>query len=425
VTGFIVIKHKLTWMMGCTLLCAALEISAQVTDGGTAAAPNTPRFSTFEAGHTTTEQPELLQQALGDPEQRAALRADQIRQARVERPEIARVLNLAPVTEAQLFSLLGDRRLAVELRADLRERARTAPNTGFNPTLADAQEYTRHIREIGQLLGAHRLDAYLDYEQTLRHRYMVERLDAALPITAKLTSEQKDALVRVLHNDRLGRDDRLLIPPPLYASSTALGLTPQQRQRRFALRDFLNGATYAQRWADQQHEFVELARPLLLREQAAVFAAQRQALAEGTTADLEEERQNLGIALDELLPPQPQDTVALELTGTLELRLELDVNGTRLQQMLRGVRGSTVWFEAPAGLQVRARPYLSASELLVLELCFFESRDNTRHLVGRSRIDGGIGRPGHPASHRASRTSNVYYGRKGYGVTWTFSATSM
>ncbi len=360
---------------------------------------------------------ERLRQSLADPQRRAEIRADRIRQARIERPELARVLQVDTATEERLFNLLADHQLSIELQPDPNPYVPEAPD--LNPLLSVAQEHTQRMREIGAIVGTDKLDAYVDYISTVQWRQAVEHFDATLPTANQLAFEQKDALVVLMYQDGLRRGARPGLGHPQQFPPTS-GVTRAERRRQMELQTLsLNEASRLRVEADQLG-FVEQARSLLTVQQAEVFAAQQQLEVDRARAERERDRRALGLSLDE---PLPQPVAAPVLTANLRLQLELDVNATHTAQTLRSVRGASVSFAGPEGLWVQARPALIDRDTLELELRFFETRNNERRLLGCTAIDSRVGSAGKPASYQTGRTATVFVGRKGYAVGWTYSAS--
>lgn len=57
------------------------------------------------------------------------------------------------------------------------------------------------MQEISNVIGAGRLDAFIDFRRCAVQRVRVESLDQTLPEEDKLAAEQKDAMALVLARD--------------------------------------------------------------------------------------------------------------------------------------------------------------------------------------------------------------------------------
>jgi hypothetical protein len=185
-------RPSLTLLICGALLCAASGVSAQnqpAVQQEPAAADRrlqNPRYQ-------LQLRQQRLRESLADPQLRATVREDRLHQVRAEHPDLARVLRLNVATEERLFNLLADHRLAIELQPDLQSFDPGEPVPKVNPLSLAAAEHTQRMREIGAIVGAQKLDAYVDYIATVQWRQGVEHLDATLPAAAKLSFEQKDA----------------------------------------------------------------------------------------------------------------------------------------------------------------------------------------------------------------------------------------
>jgi hypothetical protein len=267
-------------------------------------------------------------------------------------------------------------------------------------------------------VGAQKLDAYVDYIATVQRRQGVEHLDATLPAVAKLSFEQKDALVALMYQDGLRGGEEISLTHPLQFAPNVTD-TPAERRRRAALQTAAMNEASKLSWESYLLAFVEKTRSILTPEQVEVFAAQQQAAVDSSRAVREQERRRLGLTLD---APLPQPEPAPVLTGNVQLTLDLEVNATRVIQKVRSVRGASIWLEGPEGLQIRVRPALVDRNVLDLELRFYETRNKTRWLVGFSSMNAQLTRTGAPTS-QSGHTSTVLQGRKGYALAWTYSAT--
>jgi hypothetical protein len=314
--------------------------------------------------------------------------------------------------------VLADHQLGIELQPDLPSFDPGEPVPKVNPLSLAAAEHTQRMREIGAIVGPHKLDTYADYIATVQRRRAVEHLDATLPALAKLSFEQKDALVALMYQDGSRRGERVSLTHPLQFAPNPTD-TPAERRRRAALQTAAMNEASKLSYESYLLAFVEKTRSILTPEQVEVFATQQRAAVDSSRAAREEARRALGLTLD---APLPQPEPAPVLTGNVQLTLDLEVNSTRMIQKVRSVRGAIVWFEGPEGLQVRVRPALVDGDVLNLELRFYETRNKTRWLVGFTSMDAQLTRTRAPTS-QSGHTSTVFQGRKGYALGWTCSAT--
>ena len=367
------------------LLCTALGAAAQ-----------------SQQAQTETE---LLRQALGDPQQRARIRAERIQHARTARPDLATVLHLDARTEEQLFSLLADHQLSIELQAQTDPSMLAVPLPRSNPLVQRAQEYTQRMRDVGRILGEEKLEAYVNYMKTLMERYRLRDLDSEMPTHAKLTAAQKEALVAV-YREHMLRDD---VP-----------WHEQYSDPTFPVQESLLLEAALMRIERGYLAMVAQVTPLLNSEQARVFSAEAQTVLNQLREARQGEHKAHGAASDEALPSLDPPPL---LTDTVRLRIDIEFNGSKRIETLTSGRGIAMSFEGPDGLRVQATPYRLYRNVMLLELSFFETTRNTQRLLGRGRLTREIGSPNRLEMAASGDATQFLEGRRGYGVVWNFSAT--
>jgi hypothetical protein len=123
-----------------------------------------------------------LREQLADPKQRAQVMSERIEQQRYSLRDLSALLRLDSRTEDKLLALLADQQLSLELQP--RSLGMVAPsierNDGkpYNPTRDEAARYTQRMNEISKVIGATRLDGYVDYQRKLGSRTYVSKFDA-------------------------------------------------------------------------------------------------------------------------------------------------------------------------------------------------------------------------------------------------------
>jgi hypothetical protein len=87
------------------------------------------------------------------------------------------------------------------------------------------------------------------------------------------------------------------------------------------------------------------------------------------------------------------------------------------------VRGAPVWFEASKDLWIKASPYLIDAGGMMVELRFFEGAASSRREIGWTGCGAQITNPRQPTLYGGGRGGTVIYGRRGYGVMSSCTAT--
>jgi hypothetical protein len=431
--------------------CAALSTALFIS--GAAAQITTPSVlpaqGTFvpPPGVTSLEKPDLadfarrfeaqqqaLREQLADPEQRQQLLAERIERLRASSPDLGRVLRIDTSTEERLLVLLVNQELSDEFRpnpfADIRPRTLQAMAASSATSVArEAALYDQHMLQIGKLIGARRLDRYVDYVRTRNTRLQIERLDARLPFAIKLSAAQKDAAVPIFAVDAIRRAQ--LSVPSVSPMATILGANrpvpppADDSNQRIQLYNLHN--------AERQVWITESANQALLRELSKVLTAEQvQAYSQQQAEDLQQLRsreQSLrhdsGLDAEEHLQgyggkPAP----AVFITGNVKLKIRVRVNGNEVTKVATSKRARAVTFSGPAGLWVSAQPALIGSSTLKIELELYEKVGGARRLLGASSSYQIFGMPERDGSvMNGGGAQSLLRGRKAYLLDWSASAS--
>ena len=369
-----------------------------------------------------------LREQLADPKQRELLLKERLVQQRLYNPDLARVLRIDAGIETKLFALLVDQSLA----ADLRDSPFGSP--GADVMQQEAENYDQQIGEITKLIGAARLDAYLDYDRTRAERHRVEAFAASLAEPDRLSAERKEALVALFAEEeaRQLRESRLGIGAGQVFRSLPTSLSsPEERQRRgLLLQIYLNEQSIRQMEAADR-EMLERLPQVLSPAQVRAYSEQQAAQLASLRARNEQLRREVGAEATEF---SPAEEFAAQ-SADLRLQINLTING-KASSTTSTTRGAAVSFAAPEGLWVEAEPTLLDSNNLSLELRFYESAPGGRRLVGRTMnrpsltnvpaaaASGGNGYATFNAFNGFNSMKVVLRGRKAYllelGVTATY-----
>lgn len=133
-----------------------------------------------------------LRQRLVDPAQRAQMRAENRASIEAQYPNLAEVLAVEPAVAAKVVDLLADHQLQMT-----EQMVNSTANSFMGALQARADDETRHLAELRQLLGAQGLEKYLDYADSLTQRTQADRFDTRLGATDKLRAAPVKARVKL------------------------------------------------------------------------------------------------------------------------------------------------------------------------------------------------------------------------------------
>ena len=365
-----------------------------------------------------------LRKQLADPKQRVQLVAERIEQQRSLHPDLAAVLRLDSRTEDKLFALLADQQLSQELQPRrfgvFEPPAEPSDGKPYNPMRAEAVRYTQQMNEIAKVLGAVRLDDYVDYQRKLSARSNVARFEAVLPTNGKLTLDQRNALTD-LFDDQINRS--ILAPRGNFARfSFDLKMTPEERERRSRVVNIVTNEQFAALAEAANRELIDRATAVLTPEQTTALADWKQQEQDRQRAWALAQRKALGVGPDEKLE-DPADEVlpSPPISKNLLLTIDLTVNDTQVVRKLMSVRGNTVTFEGPEGLVAEVRPYMDQDRFSA-ELKLYEKVRGGRRLVGGMSGSAQLIEKGKPSLYGGSG-GTMAQGRKGYAINWSVSGT--
>jgi hypothetical protein len=346
----------------------------------------------------------LLRQQLADPERRRRLIEDRLLSERAANPDLDRALGISTTVAEQLLSLLVDQQLARDLR-DLQLRSNEIVESPSESLQHAARDYDANLLEISRLIGAGRLETYLDYLPTRSARAELAAFQTALPATAKLTDQQRDALIRVVTAveplRRKARFRDLETRPQQTTPEMARG----EEKRRQMLFSIASNERSARVIEDLDLEVVQRIRQFLSPEQTLVYMRRqmRDVATLRGVADLQRR------TLERQGNPVTDSELAAQLTTLsrdLQITLELRIDGRELIKRLTSTSGAAVAVDGPDGLLIDVQPSLLTADgkLLLVELSFYERARDNRRLIGQISSYGFITergqRAGPPASNR-------------------------
>lgn len=371
---------------------------------------------------------EQTRKRLSDPELRAAYRSELRAIAQEMHPDVAQVLQLDTTREAAFLDLIADQQLQSMDQIFGAARADAAGDfSAHQQAMADMQ--TRQLAQLKALLGQVGFERFQNYKETMPDRMQAILLDARLDLNHKLSAQQKERLILVLHDHREDQQELHLQARPylraLAVDSGERGIPDQQEILRRNIE--LSEASFRRR---QQSDLELLGKlpSVLTREQTEVFS---QLLAQSLDANrkfLEGMRASAG--MDPNIPDaedvQLQGAVTVlatrePLTQRIRFHMRVSVNrNDPVEASFDLVNGEVASMQAPENLWVEARPVLFDDGWLQTELTYYETGPGGEHVLLGKLSSGSVT----TADTRFTGIgSSLFTGAKGYAITQSVNAT--
>jgi hypothetical protein len=137
-----------------------------------------------------------------------------------------------------------------------------------------------------------------------------------------------------------------------------------------------------------------------------------------------QQRRELGIDPQAQLEAPPQRTPPPPAPDrTVRLMLTLHINGKKFTKTITSTRGAAVSFDGPEGLWLQTRPYLITADALMVEIKVFEPTEGGRRMIGRTGGSAELVDPSRQSAVGSSTSGTIFFGRKGYDVTCSVTAS--
>jgi hypothetical protein len=402
----------------CSMAISAIAAEYEQTlrpDAGAAEGQN--RFM-FVGGDQANEFAQRMKERLSDPEQRAALRAEQRAALMSQNAGVGRLVGLDPAMEQKLIELLTDQQME---RLDQMHMQSTSALPDLQK---DADAATQRMNTLRDLLGEEKLDRFQDFEMNQSGRYWVSRLSARLPPPDRLQPDQEDRLTALKQaqfdavSDGVGswRTFRR-------TAGQAISMEDLQRdsQRQTLI---ANENSWRKRQVENR----------VLERKAATFLTATQ-LAELSRYQAEEqdnvrrfvESARAAAGLDPKIPEKTEfvQKMPKRVDARVQVEVKLTVNRESTSVTRTVSSGESFTFEAPQGLIVEATPTMYDDDYIDVHLKYYE--DGT---TGRRRLRGGSISTVQARQPDGSFTNGggggtVITGHKGYAIETSISARAL
>jgi hypothetical protein len=402
----------------------AVQLNAVADEAQAEQGNSTENQLVLATGDQARQHFQHMKERFADPDQREALRAEQRASVQQQYSEAGRVLGLDPATQHKLIEALTDQQMS-QL-----ERVYGGPNRKFD-SHQEAQERTKHLDVLRELLGEEGLDRFQDYTMTFGERRQVGLLAARLGAGNELRPDQETRLIALLREQTV----REMEAPPdtgrpmMLPSIEGRAMPSREEMQRHSQLSTI--ALNEEIWRRKQVTNREL------QQQAAAFLAPAQ-LAElsklqaQAQADLQRwiEGARAQVGMDPKIPEHAQAVVSKDarkpFDGQVQVEIRLTVNRGEPKIVTQTVRnGESFTFEAADGLIAEATPTLYDDDWLQLKMAYYEQR-----AAGKRLLQGGGGfgvrtRMPDGTPSRGGGGDIVVGGRKGYAIETMITATAL
>jgi hypothetical protein len=324
-----------------------------------------------------------MQKRLNDPRLRDELRVETRAQIVWMNPDLAQVLGLDPQAESRLLDLLTDQQMT-HLRQYwsgelLPQRPATA--AGLNDRqLKRAEEQTRRLEELRNLLGEEGLERYRNYQDTVHQRQAVRLFAARLQQEDQLTSDQSDRLMLLLRQqleEQLrGRQFES------HASHRFPPADPEAGQKHNVA---LNEWSFWRMQTESQQLISRLPEVLTPR-QIDVFVQMEAEKIDCQRSVVEQMRVDAGMSREIPAPgAADEDLQRKRVPGRVKLEISVKVNeGQPTVVSLVTENGRAASFEGPESLWVEATPTLFEDGWADVRFDFYEQSGGKWRALGGS-----------------------------------------
>jgi hypothetical protein len=361
-----------------------------------------------------------------DPEQRAALRAEQRAQIAQSHQDVGELLQLDAATQSKLIDLLTDTQMAQQEQFFRSAAGGTSPVDPWEPLYKQADRQTQQVQALRELLGQEKLERYQAYSDYVNEYTEVAKLDARLDPADKLTIEQKQQLAK-LQREQITRDierDRLAQYPKRSRELLSRMLrdmhSREQLQRESQLHTIAANEETWRRMPQSAEQLRQRAADFLTPTQLQMLAQMQAERASSLQQWIENERAQAGLIRE--IPDRPQISqppAPTPLSGQVKLRIKLKVNrGEPIYFNHVGGNGEPVSFAGGEGLLVEARATVYDNDMFDVKVSYYEQGAAGKRLIGNG---GSLGEVSNARAEAASgqfssHGGTVVTGNKGYAI---------
>jgi hypothetical protein len=321
-----------------------------------------------------------MKERLQDPQQRKLLWAEQRKTMQQSNPDLAEAVPLDATQESKLLDLLADRQMRHLERMYLLK-----PDVQNGPAFDEhvlADEHTRSVQELRELLGEETYHRYEDYRSTLPARQEANYMDKHFDPSNKLTPDQKARLIALLHEQFQEKRQRSMTSR-VQQPAGPMDFSAEGMERA-------NIEINEQLFREVQQDSRELLQRLpkvLTPAQLAVAARLEERKVASQRKHVQDMRVRAGMSPELSEQPLPENRAPPRkpVNGRIEVIISLIVNRSEPTEVtLQTENGKMISFAGPEGLFIEAIPTLYADGWLSVEEHFFEGTGKDRRLISQS-----------------------------------------
>jgi hypothetical protein len=400
----------------------AIEASTMHSIEAHASSGPNNRFQPFGSASQSMRQ---MRERLEDPQQRAAVRAEQRAQILESHRDLGQALGIDAATEGALIELLTDHQMdrLDEFHRRLDGSASPAQAHPWEAALrAQAENETQQVETLRELLGPERLERYQAFRRTVGERMQVGKLDARLDSAHKLSIDQKERLI-ALYQERTARTlERRRLASYSVAPFGAVfpgPLSAEELQRSSQLQTIAANEDIWRRMPESDRLLRQGAAEFLTAPQLTTLAQMNAEEATHLRQWIEKTRVQAGLSPD--IPDQPEASQPLRapLAGEVRLSMKLTVNRNGPSSFTHvGGNGEAVTFASVEGLVVEATPTLYDDDTFNLQMAYYEEGSTGRRRIGQMGQMGTLTRApaGSSSLDHQGSSGTVLTGSKGYAI---------
>jgi hypothetical protein len=314
-----------------------------------------------------------------DPQQRAAVRAEQRAQILETHQDIGAVLQIDATTESKLIELLTDQQVTHLEQFYASAAARMSQGDPWESLYAQAERETAKVQALRDLLGPEKLERYQAFSQLVNDYVQVAKLDARLSAPHKLNIDQKRRLAE-LWREQMRKD--VEVSRRTLRTRSPFGFAPGQplpsREELQRQSQLMTIASNEEAWRrkPKAHEW--------LRQRAASFLTPQQldALSQMNAENADNlrkwiENARLQAGLNAQIPAQPETPeppLPALLAGEVKVVVKLTINRNEANHFTHtGGNGKPVTFESTEGLLVEVRPTVYEDQTFDVRVFYYEA----------------------------------------------------
>jgi hypothetical protein len=352
-----------------------------------------------------------MRKRLKDPRERKRVRAEQRAQIPDQYPDLAQALLLDPQKEAALIDLLTDQQMEnLDHFYEVQSAGSPASRDRGFDIQAIADDETRRLKQLSDLLGPDGFERFRQYKETWGERRQAVYFDSRLDPDHKLSEDQKERLIALLHKQNEASRNRPsldLLPAMVRPNDEAL-----RRQQIKMEEDALRQMEQSSR------ELMKQLPEFLTPPQIDAYAKMETKTLDAQRKHVQQTRVSAGLSSE--IPNTVELPANLEpprkpVVGRIQFEMQVTANRSEpVEISTQMMNGETTSIEGPEGLWIEAKPTLYEDGWLDVDIAYYErGPDDRRVLLSKSRM----GTRTRSDVRLAGGGGSTIVGSKGYAIS--------